>query len=613
MTTFPSGNLTTPLSLGSAQTLSSPSYSNFAPATPPPPVQNPSSPYKAPTTTSTTPPAPTTPTPPPPAPTTTPTPLTDTTSPSTDTTQQDQLKQLQDERTKEAQDFYDKGVAVSNTITNLQNGTIPLTPGEQAQVDGLKSQWQTLLDQQTQANKNFTTGTQILAARSGVMQYAPGRYLGDVQKAISDGVNKVSDLMVKEASAVAALTQSLKDNDIKAVKDAFTAYQDASKTRQDALNSTIKDTQDAIKAAADAAAKQQDYELNVAKFQETQSQDAFDQAFKIEQQKFAESQLAETKRHNQAQEGIDAFKAGQGAGGGGIGQNLSSATLSETGNPDPAAQQQVLGQIAQQYGPMTATAVKALANYEMNPADWKAGATKGMTRDQAVTLAKMYDPTYNEANYTVRATYLKNLASSQTGTVGSAINSANKSINHLTAFVTSMQTLPNGPVGFLNGFDNAMTLNQGQRENITRAQTEGLGVAEELAKFFKGSGTVDVASIDAWKSQLSTNASPASVRGLTQGAVDLLSGQLQTLAEQYQSTMGKAPQTDFLNPSARASLSNLKNQGYKIDIPGIGYTDVKAFQKNDPDATQKMQSAFQLLQSAGLPTTPDNILQAAQL
>ncbi len=501
---------------------------------------------------------------------------------------------------------------MSNTITNLQNGTIPLTPGEQAQVDGLKSQWQTLLDQQTQANKNYVTGTQILAARSGVMQYAPGRYLGDVQKAISDGVNKVSDLMVKEASAVATLTQALKDKDIGAVKDAFTAYTTASKTRQDALNSTIKDTQDAIKTAADAADKQRNYELDVQKFQETQDNDAFDRAFKVEQQKFEETKQAETIRHNKATEAIDAFKAGQGAGGGGIGNNLSSAPLDATGNPDPAAQQQVLAQITDQYGPMTAVAVKSLAEYTMNPADWKAGATKGMTRDQAVTLAKMYDPTYNEANYTVRATYLKNLASSQTGTVGSAINSANKSINHLTAFVTTMGQVPNSQVGFINAFQNAVTLNPVQRENLSRAQTEGLGVAEELAKFFKGSGTVDVASIEAWKSQLSTNASPASVRGLTQGAVDLLAGQLQTLAEQYQSTMGKAPETDFLNPSARASLSSLKNQGYKIDIPGILYTDKSAYIKNDPSAQQNMSAAVDALTQAGLPLTPDNILQAAQ-
>ncbi len=513
----------------------------------------------------------------------------------------DALKQAQ-------QDYQNTAKQVSDTIANIQNGSTPLSVGEQAQITGLQSQFNTLIAQQTEANKNLQEGRSILDARSGVMQYQPGVYLNDIHKIVTDGIAKVATLQMQEASAVAGLTQSLKDNDIKAIQASWSAYQDASKSRTDALSQTIKDTQDAITAAQTEADKQQTYQLDVAKFQQTGDQNAFDNALKAEQEK-------ESQRHNKATEAIDAFKAGNGAGGGGPSGVTQSAQLTPNGNADPATQKAVLDQITAKYGPMTAQAIQGLANYSLNPADWASRAgTKGLSRADAVAMAQMYDPTYSDTNYSIRASYLKSLSSTQSGTVGNAINAANKSINHLTAYVNSMSKLGSTPSSIVNaGLLNTVgQLLPGERQNLAAAKTEGLGVAEELAKFFKGSGTVDVASIDAWKSQLSTNASPSDVKGLTQGAVTLLAGQLETLSEQYQSTMGKAPETDFLNTSARANLSNLKNQGYEVNIPGINYTDKNAYIKYVPGAQQNMSAAVTALTNAGLPVTPENILQAAQ-
>ncbi len=521
-------------------------------------------------------------------------------------------------------EYQTKSQSVSDTITNIQNGTTPLTAGEQAQVDGLKAQFQTLIDQQTLQN----TGAKGLATMRG---FQGGNIAGEnplfrvntIGAIVSAGVNKLADLQIKEASAVAQLTQSFHNNDIKAVQDAWAIYQDASKTRQAALQKTIDDATKAIAAATDAQQKADQYNLDVAKFQQTKDQNAFDNAFKAEQETFAEQQKTtadtETARHNKATEAISAFSAGMGAGGGGngVGNGITSASIGTTGGPDPVSQKAVLDQITAQYGPMTAVAIQGLADYTINPTDWSTRMVKGgqgMTREQAVTLAKMYDPTYNDAMYTVRAGYMKNLASSQTGTVGSAVNSANKAINHLTAYVTEMGQVGNGWSSLGNFAENNTfaQLDTTKRQAINAAQTEGLGVAEELAKFFKGSGTVDVASIDAWKGQLSTNASPADVAGTTQGAITLLEGQLQTLSEQYQSTMGKAPTTNFLNPSAMASLSSLKNQGYIVDIPGVYYTDATAYAKYDANAQHNMTQATHQLTAAGLPLTPDNILQLAQ-
>lgn len=497
---------------------------------------------------------------------------------------------------------------VQTTIHNIQYGITPLTPGEQAQIDGLKQQFQVLIDQQILTNKGATGIAQLRGYQHGAGEYDPTFQVKTIGAIISAGAAKVADLQIKEAAAVAQLTQSFHDNDIKAVKDAWDIYQTAYKDRQDALQKTVEAANAAIKAAQDKVAADRNYQLDVDKFAQTKDQNAFDNALKTEQQKFEETYKTKSLA-------IDAFKAGYGAGGGnGVGNGITQASVTGSGAPDPVSQKQTLDQIAKQYGPMTAIAIKGLADYSINPMDWSSRAGgKGMTREQAVTLAKMVDPSYNDSMYNVRAAYMKSLASTGANSAGSAINAANKSINHLTAFVTDMDKSGNNTSSTINWAYNSTVgnLDSNHRRVLAAAKVEGLGVAEELAKFFKGSGTTDVASIEAWKSNINVDASPADMKGLTQGAITLLAGQLEVLAEQYASTMGKPPETDFLSPSARQSLGKLKDAGYEVNIPGVYYTNKSAWQQNG-GTQDEWNSAVDTLTKAGLPLTEENILQFAQ-
>ncbi len=503
-----------------------------------------------------------------------------------------------------------------DTVTGIQNGSIPLNAGEQAQIDALNQQYQQLITDQQTRNTSAQGMGNVRGYQTGAAEYDPTfqvKVIGDIA---SKGAAKVAALATEQAGAVSKLTQALKDNDIANIKTVYDSLTTANEDRQKALAQTIKDTQDAIDKANAAAQAVKDYQLNVDKFNQTKDQDAFDNALKTETQ-------AEAERHNKATEATSAFSAGLGAGGGSGVSVTQSAQMGASG-PDPVSQKGVLDQITSKYGPMTAVAIKSLANYEMNPADWSTHAGKGMTREQAVTLAKMYDPTYSDTQYPIRAAYLKSIASTQTGTVGNSVNAANKSINHLTAYVNSMEQLNKmenpgdmpGSSSVGNWIGNNITLDPTRRTTIHAAQTEGLGVAEELAKFFKGSGSVDVASIDAWKSQLSTNATHADVQGTTQGAITLLSGQLETLAEQYQSTMGKPMTNNFLNASAMSNLSSLKNQGYTVDIPDVNYTDKDAYFKYGGGTPDNLSKAYQTLVDAkdpNNPPTPENVLELAQL
>ncbi len=505
-----------------------------------------------------------------------------------------------------------------DAITNIQNGTTPLTAGEQAQIDGLTAQYKTMIDTQTLMNTNATGTANIRGYQTGAAEYDPTFQQKTIASVAAAGAQKVAALQSELATTVSQLTEAFHNNDIAAIKDTMAAYDAAYTKSSDALQKTITDTQAAIKNAQDQAAasqaeadKQATYALDVAKFQQTGDQNSFDNALKTEQEKFDEQNktatLALTASNDKANQAIAAFKAGMGAGGGNP-INVPAASMSATGNPDPVSQKAVLDQITQQYGPMTATAIQSLADYTMNPTDWSSRAgSAGMNREQAVALAKQYDPTYNDANYSIRAAYMKSIASSQSGTIGAAVRSANTSINHLTDFANQMAKIT-APEASVNGTRNLQSINQ--------AKTYALGVSDELAKFFKGTGSSDVGSISSWQSQINPDAVlPGQVHGSVQGAIDLMEGQLSSLSDQYTNTMGKAPTSNFLSPAAISSLSTLKNQGYNINIPGVNYSDKNAYLANggSPDALTKAYQTLTNANDPNNPPTPENVLELAQI
>ena len=191
---------------------------------------------------------------------------TDTSGATTTDPNADALAKEQAQRDANAQEYFNIGKQTSDAITSIQNGTTPLTAGEQAQLDGLKSQLDQTVQDQITANNNLKQGTMLFDARNGVMQYQPGQYLKDINDVVSKGLTKVSNLQMQEAASIANLTQTLKNNDISAVKDAWSAYKDAATARTDALQKTIDDTQTAITKAQTAAQKaKDDYYTQVTK------------------------------------------------------------------------------------------------------------------------------------------------------------------------------------------------------------------------------------------------------------------------------------------------------------------------------------------------------------
>lgn len=115
-------------------------------------------------------------------------------------------------------------------IQQVINGTYPLSPTQQAQITGIQSQYQDLIEQQQTANANFTGGTTVESFINGTAGTSIG--LGTVQTAVNDGLKKIADLQNKLASNVASMTAAFQKDNLTDLKDAYDEYKDSDNQRQ---------------------------------------------------------------------------------------------------------------------------------------------------------------------------------------------------------------------------------------------------------------------------------------------------------------------------------------------------------------------------------------------
>lgn len=486
---------------------------------------------------------------------------------------------------------------VSKTIANIANGTIPLNAGEQAQVNALQQSYQNLIQQQTLQNTNAQGLANIRGYQTGAAEYDPTFQAKTIGSIVTAGLNKIGDLNIKMAGAVAELTDKLKKNDIANIKSAWDTYNTAATKRIETLQKTIDNAQKAITDAQTAAMKEKEYQLDVSKFKEEQDKNAFDKLYKTEELKLKYSGVTDDNGVSGKVPAVGFNRAGTGA--------------------DPVAQKEFLATLPE----ATRLTVQGLLDYTANPANLSTRSIQGKPSQRQIMLelAHKADPTFDESQYANRAAYSKKL---QSGTLADAIIAANKSINHLDAFTKDVEALHNGPtsaaINEINlGAQKLFGKNRGQiQQSAKAAETEANGLKDEMAKFFKGSGATDVKSIEDWSKSLDINATPAQRKGLVEGAITLLAGQLDTIEQQYRATMGKDPKPgQFIQPDTLRRLSDLKNRGYKVEIPGVPYTDKDAYLKNG-GSMEELKAARQALIDANdpdNPPTPENVLEYAQL
>ena len=328
-------------------------------------------------------------------------------------------------------------------------------------------------------------------------------------------------------------------------------------------------------------------------------------------QDFVDGKITASEAQSKMYESASMFNVSAGN----IDNLVSPVVKLSDGTYDAATQKQLLSQ----FPPAEAALIEKIGNYDMDIA--KVTSLAGGAREALAKKVALVFPDFQMQNYATIAAYKKNLANTTQGSAGGAINSANKVINHLTSYIDNVGKLSNGPIGgtfgnMLNASKNAVfsTFSPSRQTALAEANTDATGVKDELAKFFKGTGVADVHTIEDWSKTVNVNGSPAEQRGAIQGAIELLQGQLVPMIDQYKQTIGQEPPPGlFLKAETQQKLSNLKNQGYKIDIPGVNYTDINAYYKYGGGIKDDLINAQTELKANGIPVTLDNALQWAQI
>lgn len=190
----------------------------------------------------------------------------------------DQLKNIQAQQDSAYQNL-------NSQLTQLQQGTFPLTPDQLSQVNALQAQFNQLKTQQETTNKNYTGGITNAGIASGRNRYAPEIELGNISNSISVGIQKIADIDAKASSAIASLKQGFADNNFKLINAAYDAANNyfSQKTQiiQDMSTNVRQQTQDAL------AKHQSDLEDAKFKLQQEQAEQAKQQAaqqFALDQQ-----------------------------------------------------------------------------------------------------------------------------------------------------------------------------------------------------------------------------------------------------------------------------------------------------------------------------------------
>ncbi len=491
-------------------------------------------------------------------------------------------------------------------------GTFPLNALQKAQLDAMTKQFQDLIEKQKTANSNYEGVITRAGVASGRSRYAPEIEAGNIKAAVDQGLSKISSLQSQMSSALASMQSAFEQDNYGIMKDAYQAFTKAQADVQTNLDKMHKEVQDKIAEAQKRLdeQKQQDIvnKLNSDKFTWQQKQDIFDNAIKT-----GELSLARQK---------EAFTEAQAGGGtSGIFNNTSMPVIGSTnGIPNSQDQKAFLNSLPGGVNGKIATLVSGIASYDINPGSLTTSqkqAMGGLTQSDVLALVKQYNPGYSEAQYAANASYLKGLTNTTLTSSGGIINSGNKLINHLTEFANYVSKLPNTyPISGANKLltSGAATLIPSIRENKASAETAAIGVKDELGKFFKGSGVADVKTIQDWEKRINTGATPSELRGTVQAALDLLQGQFLPMIDQYKQTLGKEPPVNlFIKSDTINNLTDLKNQGYRIDIPGVYYTNIDAYKRFGGGTAQELIAAHDQLLANGIDASPENALQWAQM
>lgn len=126
---------------------------------------------------------------------------------------------------------------INGKLNQFSNGTLPLNPDQQAQIDAAKVLFQQAHDAQILANKNYEGGVTQANVSSGLERYSPVIAMGQFQAAVNSGLQKIAQLDAQNAKALGELRLSFETNNLKVAQQAYEDFQKNMDSRNSIINS----------------------------------------------------------------------------------------------------------------------------------------------------------------------------------------------------------------------------------------------------------------------------------------------------------------------------------------------------------------------------------------
>lgn len=470
-----------------------------------------------------------------------------------------------------------------------------------AQIDAIHSGFQARQQLLQRENQSTTGMLGSLLESSGSFRTGSAAAILDAKD--QNDIQSLVNLDNEERSAKAAVYKAQQEQDFQAM---------------DKMNATLKDIQDKkYNRAKDIADKiteknqnDRNYNLQVEQFNHTSEKDKVTQeqeAERIQQGKYEFRDLKDSLGNTIGTQVIDKStgrpisnisEPGNPTAVPGSNAALMPVSLGSDGQPNTTQQATFLNTLP----PPVRALVQGLIDYRGQPPNPR--TTSGQ---KLISLAEQADPTFDSGQWAVRQKVNMDYTSGKTAT---NIKSLNTSINHTGDLARDFVNLPNSDITKFNSVKEWFASNVGKGEP-TKVINDLNALGGELAKTYKGTAGTDTEIANIEKG-ININSSPAQFKAFIESSMNLLGGRVSALDESYTQAVGKSIGHSLLNPSTAKILTDLKNHGYDIQVPGVKFSDKDAYMKATPDAKDKLTSAYNQLKSAGLPTTPENVLQAAQ-
>lgn len=151
----------------------------------------------------------------------------------------------------------------TDAVNQMRNGTFPLTPDQQAQIDAITQQYQNLIADQKVANRNYEGAVRQAGIAAGRNMYAPEVELGNANAAVSAGLRAISKIQTEMAMTITQAKIAFQDQNFKMLDSLYDKIQKHQEDQRKVISETYEKTKDAL----DAAQQKFENDMTTAQFE----------------------------------------------------------------------------------------------------------------------------------------------------------------------------------------------------------------------------------------------------------------------------------------------------------------------------------------------------------